>query len=425
MHSDPFPLVPKGGLFFESATHLKAIEFIISSIESNDIFVLVLGDYGSGKTSLCLKLLDLIKKEDIDSIKKIIYVPTPDMPHNMILMSIVKAITQKDFSNSSKEFLKQKIYEYYESNPDETKRIVILLDDVQEYSSDSINEIKWMGNFHTSRGFFPFVFILCGHSSLMDRINSTPFGSFSQKIRKQYVLDSFDLMETKEYIYFRLLNSGAKGFPYFPDDVIAQIHKKSRGIPRQINVICDACLVVGAKLGKKIIDMTVFKRALNFLEMSGSKGGMEEEKKREESKQKVEREIIYHQAKKDEEETQFSQPTIFRETANSLSDDGKINIPFLQQRAESRKRPFSETKKLGKEVRNILKIILYLAIAIFFIGGAILIGDQLKERFWNEKTSYKNNITHPSTKSTQRYFNDRGAESINGEKGNAESWDMQ
>ncbi|MDQ7032939.1 MAG: AAA family ATPase [Desulfonauticus sp.] len=408
MHTEPFPLVPKGAKFFESLSHLKAIELILSAIESKDIFVLVLGDYGAGKTSLCLKLVNIFKEQNIDNIKKVIYVPTPNISQTVLLKTIVKSITKKDISNCSKEVLQEVLYEYYEAHPEDSKTIVILLDDVQDYTSSAINEVKWMGDFHTTKGFFPFLFVLFAHSSFIKRISTDSFGSLVQKIKKKYVIGPFDLTETKEYIYFRLLNAGAKGFPYFSDETIFHIHKMSLGIPRRINIICSECLAKGMEVGKKIIDMSILQQVVPSLELSLNK---QEEKMGEE----YEYENLELKTQKETKEQ-----VIENNQSKAADFPSYLNVKFEKETAveeEETDDPFSLLKKneqFSKKVVKrgwrdwlerssfVFKWLMYLVLGFVLIGGAILVGGQLKEKFLTHKVAPTNIPTKKTPDSTIR-----------------------
>jgi hypothetical protein len=187
----------------------------------------------------------------------------------MILKSIAQNIGLDLDPSVPSDQLQEQIFNYFETHSDIDKKIILLFDDIQEYDISLLEHIKWLGSFHTTKGFFPFKLILFGHQSTIEKISNPQFGSFLQKIRKKFVLDNLDALETKEYIYFRLLNSGAKGFPFFPDDVIMEIFNRSKGVPRIINTICDACLTVGAKEGKKIIDLSILGKALELLDHFG------------------------------------------------------------------------------------------------------------------------------------------------------------
>jgi len=373
MHSDPFPPIPEKGVFFESITHLNAIEFVLSCLGGKDVFVLIVGDYGTGKTSLCLKLLESLKENE--NVQNVIYVPTPSVPYAMILKSVANLRGIDLTSTHSPEQLAQAIYESYENIDLQNKKVVILVDDFQEYNVSLMEQIKWLGGFHTKEGFFPFLFVIFGHPKVIEKINSQVFGSFGQKIRKRYFLDALDPLETKEYIYFRLLNSGAKGFPYFTDEVIAQIHSKSRGIPRHINTICDACLSVGASLGKKVIDIEVLRKALSVFAGPKLEEIKDEEVSRKEEAYKEE--VSLPQKEKGKEEP--SKPIYVPQREEPLEKGFEVPIPFESD--EGKKVKESKGDGWEKIFLRVLKLLIYLAITVIVIGGAIYMGDQLRQRF--------------------------------------------
>ena len=153
-----------------------------------------------------------------------------------------------------------------------------------------------LSNYNTD-GFYPFQFFFFAHLSFLSflRILENPrLQALDQRIRRRYYLKPFTLAETKEYIYYRLLQSGALGSPYFPDESIEVINRKSKGNPRLINNICDACLVIGASQEQRTIDLNIAREAISSLgleevvktPLKEEKGWPQKEKERKEEPRK-------------------------------------------------------------------------------------------------------------------------------------------
>ena len=387
MHSEAFPPVPDPAVFFESSIHQKAEEFILESLKQKDIFVLILGNYGVGKTSLCLKLVETFNQEN--GVGKGIYIPVPSFPRAMILKLIAKNIGLEPEPTASINQLQEEIFNYFETHPDAKDKIVLLFDDFQEYNISLIEHIKWLASFHTTKGFFPFTLLLFGHQSIIDKISNPQLGSFSQKIRKRFVLDSLDALETKEYIYFRLLNAGAKSFPLFPDDVIIEIHNRSGGLPRIINTICDACLIVGAREGKKIIDFTILDKALELLDDYRSPEELPEEKD-----QAISGSGVSEKTKPDL--TPKPQPiSIEKDQAISGSGVSEKTEPDLTPKPQlepeggvgralgevSARKEVKDTGEVFEKIQRYAKTILMIMLVLVAIEAAILVGEQIIKRF--------------------------------------------
>jgi cell division septation protein DedD len=97
--------------------------------------------------------------------------------------------------------------------------------------------------------------------------------SLNQRIKRRYHLTRFSFEDTKNYIFFRLLKSGATGIPAFPEETLQKIFDYSGGIPRLINNICDTCLLIGASKELSTIPPNVVDEARHLVE--GSLMGIE------------------------------------------------------------------------------------------------------------------------------------------------------
>ncbi|MGD9321433.1 MAG: AAA family ATPase, partial [Desulfobacteraceae bacterium] len=259
MKTEAFGSLPSPRVFFKSETHKLGWYYLSSGIKSQEPILLVAGDYGTGKTLLCLKLVNALRKKNS---LHFTYISTANYSYTKILSKIVATLgleTQEkdDFS------LQRILYRYFEKKGD-VKAFYIIIDDIHEFHSSTLNKLRVLANFN-HECFFPIRLICFAHSSFLDRLKIPSLRPLDQRIRRRVLLTPFDFTESKEYIYFRLLNSGAPGSPYFPDDTIERIHAYTRGIPRLINNLCDSCLLLGASRELNVIDNSVLSEAVRAL----------------------------------------------------------------------------------------------------------------------------------------------------------------
>jgi hypothetical protein len=97
-------------------------------------------------------------------------------------------------------------------------------------------------------------------------LKSPQLEALGQRIKRKCHLHPLALDETKEYIYFRLLKSGAPGVPAFSEDAVRGVFDFSKGVPRLINNLCDTCLLLGAKQKVTTIDTAIVTQALEYVE---------------------------------------------------------------------------------------------------------------------------------------------------------------
>jgi general secretion pathway protein A len=259
MKKDAFGIQPLPEVFFHSKTHKDAWYYLLYGMSSEEYFLLVSGDYGLGKTTLCLKIVQTLrKKEEIP----FTYISTPNYSYAKILQKVASdlglSVTEED------EEIQYVIYQYFEGM-NNRKRFYLIIDDSQYLDLATCGKLQIFANFNYN-GFFPIRIILFAHTSFLEKLKSPQLEALNQRIKRKCHLDPLGLEETKEYIYFRLLKSGAPGVPAFTDDAIRQVFDVSKGVPRLINNLCDTCLHLGAIQKVTTIDTPIVKDSLEYVE---------------------------------------------------------------------------------------------------------------------------------------------------------------
>ncbi len=259
MKTEAFSSQPLPNVFFNSRSHKEAWHYLAYGIESKEPYLLLSGEYGMGKTTLCLRLIQALKGRRLP----FVFVSTPTNSYAALLkrMAFCLGISIEQEDESAIQSL---ICNYFENHEDD-KGISIIVDDVQEMDILTLNKLRLFANFNIE-GFFPIRVLFFSYLSFLDKLKSDIFQPLNQRIKRRYSLEPFNFQETREYIYFRLVRAGAHGVPLFTDDAIQSIFDHSKGIPRSINNICDGCLLLGASQGLTTIDKTIVARAIDCVE---------------------------------------------------------------------------------------------------------------------------------------------------------------
>lgn len=265
MQSKAFPAQPTPAVFFESRIHQGAFHYLTNGVEEHEPFLLLLGRYGMGKTLLCLRLLRYLRKEE----HPFLNIPTPVVSYRELLEHILHSWGVTPLGDSD-ESLQTQLFHYMDRHLTPGRYFSVILDEVQDYQLSTLAKIRMLSNYNCD-GFYPFQFIFFGHPDVLELLNTPPLASLHQRIRRRYTLTPFSFEETREYIYYRLLESGARGSPYFPDDTLRIIHARSEGIPRLINNLCDTCLLIGAAKASSAIDRQTALDAADTLGLSAPK----------------------------------------------------------------------------------------------------------------------------------------------------------
>lgn len=260
MKEDPFDNTIDPKIFFPSPSHNQVLSFILSELRSNETYILIVGEYGIGKTLVCNYLVDHLKKDENFSL---VVIPNPGYSYRSILKLMLEKIDPL-FEFKSIEDGQDKILDYI-TNKSGSKDIIVILDDAQDV--DLINTLpKLMSLGRVAVSDKPCLkFVIFGHLNFLKLLTYPNMETYNQRIRRRYVIAPLDLRQTKEYIYYRLVKAEAPGIPRFDEKAIVLIHEYSRGIPRLINNICDMALRIGADTKSLVIDSNIINEAISVL----------------------------------------------------------------------------------------------------------------------------------------------------------------
>ena len=268
MQKEPFDSHPSPELFYKSNAHQNGWNYLLHGIKSNEPILLVTGEYGAGKTLLYLKLMKLLEKNiNLTSV----FISTPTYNFIMVLEKILVelGISIDGIDPSDESRLQQAIYEHFEKKTGEKKKFIyIVIDDAQEFSYSFINKLRLFTSYNFS-GYFPIRIILFAHPYFLKMLNHKKMVAFGQRIKRIYYLKPLGFEETREYIYFRLIHSGATGKPVFDDEAIKFIQTISKGNPRLINNICDNCLLVASSERCNLINQSLVSQAMAMGNLMG------------------------------------------------------------------------------------------------------------------------------------------------------------
>jgi len=260
--AEPFSPHPATDTFFISYTHKEAWYYLLFGIDTQEPFLVLTGEYGMGKTLLCLQLLKVMKEKGMHRIE---YIPTTNEGYGGILRRMATNMGISPLPEDD-EILQDIIYDRFRAEKDQA-RFYLIIDDAHELDITTLSKLKYLSTFSYNE-FFPVVMVFVAHPSFLQDLKTSALSSLNQRIKRRYHLSRFNLDDTKNYIYYRLLKSGATGIPSFSDETIQKIFEYSGGVPRLINNICDTCLLIGASNHMASIPPTVIDDARKLVEGS-------------------------------------------------------------------------------------------------------------------------------------------------------------
>jgi type II secretory pathway predicted ATPase ExeA len=234
LHAKPFGKTPDPSFLYESNQHKEALARLEYAVDEKDLALLV-GDIGSGKTTLSRALIDRVG----DS-RPVILLINPRLTPVQLLRSVAQGlgIAPARFRNELLDQIHSKLFELYE----EKREPVLIIDEAQLIPSKAtFDEIRLLTNFQLDDQNLLSV-ILIGQPELDARLDRPAYAPLRQRIGMRYALGPLTQDDTFRYIDHRIRVAGGARNP-FSREAMAEIHAVSGGIPRLINTLATTALL--------------------------------------------------------------------------------------------------------------------------------------------------------------------------------------
>ncbi len=233
---NPFGLSPKLDFLYKSETFEESMAHLIFGLDNQEAIVLITGAIGTGKTMALQSFLmnlgprfefALITNTRLTSIE--------------LMKMILEDLDVKFPIGSDKSDLLILFKDYMLAASNAGKRVLIVVDEAQNLSSEVLEEIRLLTNLGQGEG-QPVQIILVGQPELDAKVNSPELAQLRQRIRVHYNLDPLSRKEIEEYLDHRMAVAGCTR-RVFNSEAIDVIYRESRGIPRLVNTMAGEALL--------------------------------------------------------------------------------------------------------------------------------------------------------------------------------------
>lgn len=255
----PFAITPDPDFLFTAGSHQQALEKITYAIGSRMGFILLTGEVGTGKTTVCRTLLNRLGSE-----AETVYIINPSVSGRELLTGILEDAHIACETDASRKMLIDRLYRHLLSL-EEGRPFVVIIDDAQTMTPETLEELRLLSNLETDKHKLIQV-VLSGQPELIDLLGSNRLRQLNQRIAIHCRLTALSAAESTAYISQRLFVAGNQGQVRFSPDATRLVHQTSGGIPRLINKICDYALTAGYVKDAPIIQGAHVRLALSELE---------------------------------------------------------------------------------------------------------------------------------------------------------------
>lgn len=239
LEKEPFSTSPDPDFFYHSREHTTALRRLEISIRLKRGLSLILGDVGTGKTTLSRALFQLFSGEEDNFIFHMIL--DPDFKSEYQFLScLTKMFGASPFFRSTMDH-REAIEKYlFQKGVEEKKTVVLLIDEGQKLTQPFLEILRTLLNYETNE-YKLLQLIIMSQMELLPRVKKVR--NFIDRVSLKYIINPLDENETREMIEFRLRQAGFdNGRDLFSLEAIRKIYEYSQGYPRKISLICHNAL---------------------------------------------------------------------------------------------------------------------------------------------------------------------------------------
>lgn len=263
LREKPFSIVPDPAFLFLSRQHSQALDLIEYGLMNQAGFNVITGGIGTGKTTLIRFILD-----QIDRSVSVGLISNTHQDFSELLQWILFAF-KLDYRGKQKVELYETFIDFLTREYAANRSAVLIVDEAQNISVDALEQLRMLSNVNADKDQILQI-ILVGQVGLRDTLRRPELEQFAQRIAADCHLEALDEQETRSYISHRLRIAGSAHADLFDDGACHAAYKHSGGVPRVINLLCDAALVYGYAEGLSAINAAI----VNAVARDKSRGGL-------------------------------------------------------------------------------------------------------------------------------------------------------
>ena len=250
----PFSITPDPRYLYLSRRHADALAHLIYGISESGGFIQLTGEVGTGKTTLIRSLL-----EQLPAKAEIALILNPQLSALEFLQAICDELcvpTPKNGSRKARiDSLNAQLFKVHA----EGRRVVLIVDEAQTLSPELLEQVRLLTNLETAKHKLLQI-ILIGQPELRDVLDRMHMRQIAQRVTGRYHLEPLSADDTAAYVRHRMKVAGSHS-DVFARSAIRQLYRKSRGIPRLINVLADRALLAAYTHDQRKIDGKLVRRA--------------------------------------------------------------------------------------------------------------------------------------------------------------------
>jgi general secretion pathway protein A len=249
LKDDPFSLSPDPSFLYRSEQHEEALSNLIYGVQARKGFIVLTGEVGTGKTTMLECLRDYLYQQSIE----FAFIFNSRINSDQFLEMVAYDFDLR-CNRSSKPDILSSLNNMLVGQAERGSTAVLIIDEAHNLEWEVLEEIRLLGNLENRRGKLLQV-VLAGQPEFDRKLDAPNLRQLKQRIVLRYNLAPFKEDDTRKYIESRFATAGLRNQKIFSPELIEEIHKRSQGIPRLINAICDNLLLTAFAEASKMADV--------------------------------------------------------------------------------------------------------------------------------------------------------------------------
>jgi len=251
----PFNLTPNSRFFFSSTKHTEALSSLLYAINERKGFVVITGDIGSGKTTICRALIN-----QLDANTHTALITNTRLNGKDLLMAILDDF-EIEYRPGSKAKLHSQLNNFLIDQLQQDNNVVLIIDEAQNLTPSVLEEVRLLSNLETENEKLIQIIFL-GQPELKKKLTLPSLVQLRQRIAVYFHLTPLSKKDAIHYVNHRCKVASGTEIIYFTDKALDLIYEFSRGVPRMINQICDSAFLTGYVVEAKVIDGKIMKEVI-------------------------------------------------------------------------------------------------------------------------------------------------------------------
>ncbi len=252
----PFNNNPDPHFFYPSPKHAEALDRLQYAILERKGFVVITGEIGAGKTTVCRALLNRLDDDN----NEICLITNTHLNSKELIMAILEDL-KVPYKPGTKIKLLSQLNDYLIKRMEEDKNVILIVDEAQNLSPSVLEEVRMLSNLETDTEKLIQI-VLIGQPQLREKLKLKDLEQFRQRVAVHYHLYPLSREESIGYVHHRLKvasseSANGSALTLFTPAALDAMYEFAKGVPRLINYACDNALLTGFVYEKKTIDRDV------------------------------------------------------------------------------------------------------------------------------------------------------------------------